>query len=205
MLRKTWAGLIAAAGLLAGNMAFAQITGSDHDFSTSGFTGGEICVVCHAPHNNVANVTGAPLWNHEVTAATFTVYTSDSLDASDVTQPDGQSKLCLSCHDGTVAVDNFGGTTTGTTFVTGAALLDTNLGNDHPISFTYDSALATTDGELEDPSTATSGLGGTIDADMLFGGSLECASCHDVHDNTIGPFLRVSNAGSALCLTCHIK
>jgi predicted CXXCH cytochrome family protein len=142
---------------------------------------------------------------HYIEGCTAPVYTSDSLDANDVTQPDGQSKLCLSCHDGTVAVDNFGGTTTGTTFVTGNALLDTNLGNDHPISFTYNSALATLDGGLEDPSTATSGLGSTIDADMLFGGSLECASCHDVHDNTIAPFLRVSNSGSALCLTCHIK
>ena len=205
MLSKTWAGFVAAVGLLASNMALAQITGTAHDFSGDGFSGGEICVVCHAPHNNIANVAGAPLWNHEVTVATFTVYTSDSLDATDITQPDGQSKLCLSCHDGTVAVDNFGGTTDGTTFVTGGALLDTNLGNDHPISFTYDSTLATLDGGLEDPSTANSGLGSTIDADMLFGGSLECASCHDVHDNTIGPFLRISNAGSALCLTCHIK
>lgn len=204
MLSKTWAGLLATVGLLAGNMASAQIVGSAHDFSGDGFSGGEICVVCHAPHNNTANVTGAPLWNHDVTQAVFTVYTSDTLDAADVTQPDGQSKLCLSCHDGTVAIDSFGGTT-GSTFMTGGALLDTNLGNDHPISFTYNSALAALDGGLEDPSVATSGLGGTIDADMLFGGSLECASCHDVHDNTIAPFLRVNNAGSALCLTCHIK
>jgi len=204
MLSKTWAALFATVGLLAGSMASAQITGSEHDFSGAGFSGGEICVVCHAPHNNVANVTGAPLWNHEVTQATFTVYTSDTLDATDVTQPDGQSKLCLSCHDGTVAIDSFGGAT-GTNFVTGAALLDTNLSNDHPISFTYNSALAALDGGLRDPSVATSGLGSTIAADMLFGGSLECASCHDVHDDTIAPFLRVSNAASALCLTCHDK
>jgi predicted CXXCH cytochrome family protein len=186
-------------------MALAQISGSDHDFSGAGFSGGEICVVCHAPHNNVANVTGAPLWNHEVTVANFQVYTSDSLDAGDVTQPDGQSKLCLSCHDGTVAVDNFGTAGTSNVFVTGDARLDTDLRNDHPISFTYNSTLATADGELEDPSTATTALGGTIDEDMLFGGSLECASCHDVHDNTIAPFLRVSNSASGLCLTCHIK
>lgn len=205
MLRKTWAGLLAAVGLLVGNMALAQISGSEHDFSNDGFAGGEICVVCHAPHNNVANVTGAPLWNHAVTTQIFTLYTSDSFDANDIAQPDGQSKLCLSCHDGTVAVDNFGTTGTSNVFVTGNALLDIDLSNDHPISFTYNSALATLDGELEDPSTATTALGGTIDNDMLFGGRLECASCHDVHDNTINPFLRVSNSGSAMCLTCHIK
>ena len=44
------------------------------------------------------------------------------------------------------------------------------------------------------------------------GFEVECASCHDPHgvpnvDNSefIPSFLRVSNAGSTLCLTCHIK
>ena len=83
------------------------------------------------------------MWNRNLSGATYTPYTSSSINATDIAaEPGGSSKLCLSCHDGTVAVDNFGGTTTGTTFVTGDALLDTNLGNDHPISFTYNSALA---------------------------------------------------------------
>ena len=48
--------------------------------------------------------------------------------------------------------------------------------------------------------------GGTIEAEMLFGGILECASCHDVHDNqSITYMLRVDNTGSNLCLTCHAK
>ncbi len=188
--------------------AQAVITGSAHDFSGKGWNpSGEICVVCHTPHNAQ---TAVPLWNHETTTASFTLYgNSATLDATDVSQPAGVSKLCLSCHDGTVAVDNFGGTTTGTKFVTGGKLLGTDLSNDHPISFTYNDALATTDGALHPPTTSASGLGGNIDADMLFGTAsdkLECASCHDVHNAAnIGKLLRVSNASSALCLTCHAK
>lgn len=34
---------------------------------------------------------------------------------------------------------------------------------------------------------------------------VECASCHDPHSNANSTFLRVSNAGSAVCLACHIK
>jgi predicted CXXCH cytochrome family protein len=35
--------------------------------------------------------------------------------------------------------------------------------------------------------------------------SVECASCHDPHTPNNGVFLRVSNAGSGLCLSCHVK
>jgi predicted CXXCH cytochrome family protein len=35
--------------------------------------------------------------------------------------------------------------------------------------------------------------------------SVECASCHDPHTPNNGTFLRVSNAGSGLCLSCHVK
>ena len=89
-----------------------------------------------------------------------------------------------------------------------SAILGTDLSDDHPISFTYGTTLATADGELFDPTITASGLGGNIDADMLFGATndqLECASCHDVHDDTHGNFLIMSNTASALCLTCHNK
>ncbi len=192
---------------LIGIVSAQTIVGSDHDFSGKNWnTTGEICVVCHTPHNADTGVNGAPLWNHEVTTATFTVYTSSTFDAASG-QPDGASKLCLSCHDGTVAMDNFGGKTNGTNFVGGNKNFGTDLSNDHPISFTYDATLATADGELKDPSS-TSGLGGTIAEDLLIGGKMECASCHDVH-NTVAvngtKLLVKSNSGSALCLTCHSK
>ena len=184
-------------------VSFGQITGSGHDFSGETWnTTGEICIVCHTPHNGTA-VANAPLWNHDVTSATFTLYTSPTLDAT-VAQPGSNSLLCLSCHDGTVALESFGGNT-GTNFMTGSALVGTSLNNDHPISFDYNTALSSTDDGLADPSAVNSGLGGTIDADMLFSERMECASCHDVHDNQFGSFLRLDNGGSALCLTCHLK
>ena len=197
--------LIVFAALTLTVGAFGQnITGSAHDFSGSGWSSGRICLPCHTPHNADTTETGAPLWNHEVTAATFTLYDSPTLDAT-VSQPDGNSKLCLSCHDGTVAIDSFGGGT-GTTFIAGVANLDDDLTDDHPISFTYDTALATADGGLFDPTTASSGLGSSINDDMLFSGKMQCASCHDVHDAAdLDNLLVKSNEVSALCFTCHDK
>lgn len=201
--------LSATGGLLLGGVLFCSnsyglITGSKHDFSQEGWSGGEICVACHAPHNNI-DVADAPLWNHTVSEAVYELYTSPTLTADDLTQPGGVSKLCLSCHDGTVAVDAFGGSE-GTHTIGEGFNLGTDLGDDHPISFTYDSELALEDGGLHDPASAVSGLGGTIEADMLFAGRMECASCHDVHNKyDLQGLLKVANDGSALCLTCHDK
>lgn len=187
-------------------LCFAQLSGSVHDFSGSAWnTSGEMCIVCHTPHNADASVADAPLWNHSSTTELFQLYTSATLQAVPG-QPDGSSKLCLSCHDGVTAVDNFGGTTTGTQVLSGSTNIGTDLSNDHPISFTYDATLASADGALKDPSTDVSGLGSTIDADMLFSGKMQCASCHDVHNGAgVAHLLLKSNAGSALCLTCHVK
>ena len=189
--------------------ATGQITNSAHDFAKAGAfnAGGEICEACHTPHNS--NTSYSPLWDHAVTSATFTLYdntVSSTFDGA-TSQPTGTSKLCLSCHDGTVGIDNFGGSG-GTTMITGDDLIGIDLTNDHPISFDYTTALANTDGELYDPSTALSGMtaAGTIATDMLFSNSMECASCHDVHNSAgFTNLLVLDNAGSALCLTCHDK
>ncbi|MFQ6613780.1 MAG: cytochrome C, partial [Fidelibacterota bacterium] len=154
--------LIIGSGLLMGQ----GITGSEHDFSSENWnSSGEICIVCHTPHNADNAVSSAPLWNHQVTSATFTLYSSGTLDAT-VGQPDGVSKLCLSCHDGTVAIDNFGGNTNGLQMIGAGEKLGTDISDDHPISITYDATLASSDGGLYDPTQANSGLGGTIDDDM---------------------------------------
>ena len=200
---KKLAGLIAIAGLFLSGMASAQIAGTDHDLRGQPGTGGEVCVVCHTPHNADTSVTNAPLWDHELTVASFTPYISPTLDAT-VGQPTGGSRLCLSCHDGTVAIDSFGGRT-GTNIIGAGGLIGDDLSDDHPISFVYDTALATSDGGLFDPATALSGLGGTINDDMLFAGNLQCGSCHDVHDDSNAPFLRMTNDASAMCFTCHDK
>jgi predicted CXXCH cytochrome family protein len=194
--------LILACAIAAGQ----NIQGSAHDFSNDSWnTSGQMCIVCHTPHNADATVTNAPLWNHATTTATFTTYNSATMEAT-TGQPDASAKLCLSCHDGTVAVDNYSTQGGGSHYMVGGALIGTNLGDDHPISFTYNSSLASSDGGLHDPSTTNSGLGGTIAEDMLIGGKMQCASCHDVHNGSgVAKLLRKSNAGSALCLTCHDK
>jgi predicted CXXCH cytochrome family protein len=208
----------AGAALLGFAMpASAQtIAGSAHDVSAQGYSLGQICIVCHTPHSAINAALDKPLWDHENTTSVFTVYDSNTFDSgtggaalNNITQPSGHSLMCLSCHDGTLGVDAFGGTTPGTDLIVGPALLDTDLTDDHPISFLYDPVLATTDGELYDPTATVSGLpgGGTIDQDMLFGGQMQCSSCHDVHDDTLSPFLRKSMTApaSGLCLTCHNK
>lgn len=205
--RRIWPLMVCVCAVLA-MPTFGAITGSAHDFSAAGWnTTGEICAPCHVPHNADLTVVGAPLWSHEVTTQTFTLYSSPSFDgAGTAGQPSGTSKLCLSCHDGTVALDNFAGFVGGTNYIQQPYNLGTDLSSSHPISFTYDTSLASTDGGLFDPATHNSGLGGSITNDLLYQDKLECSSCHDVHDEAGNSFLLVkSNAGSSLCLTCHDK
>ena len=192
--------------MLGAGAAGAQISGSDHDFSGETWSNGTICLPCHTTHDGVTDFV-APLWNHQVTEATFTMYTSDTLDGAVDPQPADVSKACLSCHDGTVALENFGGTTNGTTFITGPALIGTDLANDHPISVVYSAGTGTGQDPELNPTTATY-ADGTI-ADYLFAGKVECATCHDVHNGgAVGtnPALLVEDpAGSVMCLRCHAK
>jgi len=200
---RRWAVILAI--FLAARGAGAQtghITGSKHDFSAQAWAAQQICIVCHTPHNGGAGA--GPLWNHASTTAPFTLYSSDTFDGTFApSAPVGASRACLSCHDGTVALDSYGGNT-GTTLLTGPALLGANLADDHPVSFTYDNLA---DPELWNPTIAGRGpRGGSIQDEMLFGGRVECASCHDVHNSFNQAKLLVkSNVGSALCLTCHDK
>ena len=193
------------------------ITGSAHDFTSSAWSGGRICIACHTPHNADTSVTDAPLWNHRNSTATYTLYASATFNAGGtIGQPSGLSKLCLSCHDGTVAVDSFGGTT-GSTNITARNNMGTSLSDDHPIGFVYNTALATADGSLHDPTTKSVTIGsggqtktGSIASVMLYNNKLECSSCHDVHNTfTVGGagtgLVKVATAGSAICLACHNK
>jgi predicted CXXCH cytochrome family protein len=190
-----------------------QISGTAHDFSTKTWAPLEDkkCGVCHTVHKAMS-VPSAPLWNHQVTSvASYTLYSSPTFDGSStITNPGASSKLCLSCHDGTVALENFGGINTGTTYIASEFLVGGTTGNslatEHPISFDYTDALATLDGGLNPPSTTPSGLGGTIASNLLFDNKMECASCHDVHNRyNVAHLLRIANTNSQLCLTCHKK
>jgi len=202
------AGAAVAAFLLLANTGSARIQGSAHDLSVLD-PDQRLCVFCHASHNTDTTIVDAPLWNHDTTTKNYQLYNSPTLDAT-VSQPQGASRLCLSCHDGTVAVDSYGGRT-GTIFLGGDLAIGADeLVNDHPVSFLYDDALATDDGELFMPTSTPSGLGGTIDEDLLFNGNLECSSCHDVHNGASAEavnysLLMISQVRSQLCLTCHDK
>lgn len=231
-------GLGSMALMMSGVATAGTITGSAHDMSGQSFTGGQICVTCHVPHNG-AEAGSGPLWNHALqpVGTTYTVYTDaggGSLDAT-IGTPGGASKLCLSCHDGTVAVDSFGGNTGTINISAGGSLgadgvangasrdLGTDLSNDHPFSFDY-LAVAQADGGPDagikgSGTTITIGSGTKTKTDtianlMLDGsGNMQCTSCHDVHNeytqtsNTVDGYrlLKISIDGSAICLTCHDK
>ncbi len=146
----------------------------------------------------------APLWNRSAGTGSYRVYSSPTFDA-EIDYPGGVSKLCLSCHDGISAIDSFGGVN-GSVLMSGDARLGTAPGDHHPVSFVYDSALAQKDGDLHDPNTASSGLGGTVAEKLLVNGRVECTSCHDVHNRH--DFLRYIDTGGGidgLCSTCHIS
>ena len=113
--------------------ATADIENSAHDFSPFGWSRGEICLPCHTPHKANIDVVDAPLWNHEITVASYDTYTSGAAVPFDQAL-DSRSILCMSCHDGTVALDAFGGNsgTPGNT-IGPAGLLGTDLTDDHPV------------------------------------------------------------------------
>lgn len=203
--------------------------------SSSAFTGAlrstnqdQICIFCHTPHNAVKNV---PLWNRSnPDPTTYKLYTSSAtLNEAKGTKSklyaDSISLFCLSCHDGTASnianlvvnksaaiTGNWNWTTrggTGSVNTTPANLTADNLSltNDHPIGFTYPTTDPTL--KLQPLANVKTGFGGKTVFFNSNGGAninqMECSSCHAVHDNFAGPFLRTYNTSSALCLTCHNK
>ncbi len=200
---------VAGLALILGSSAAAQPTSvvqSPHNLSAGGpgpiraASENEVCIFCHAPHNASPI---RPLWNREMPTEAYTIYTSRALDA-ELGQPTGASKMCLSCHDGTIAlgavvsrpspIGMAGGITV---MPDGPSRIGTDLRDDHPISFRYDSSLAAQDPHLHSPAA----LPRTVRLDP--NGELQCTSCHDAHNNQYGDFLVMENAHSALCISCH--
>ena len=104
---------------LAASGAFASVAGSivntRHNMGSAGLgpntaaaaDTAEICIFCHTPHGGDTNAP-VPLWNKQLTTATFTVYDqlgTSTLDAA-VGDVGSVSLACLTCHDGTQAIDN---------------------------------------------------------------------------------------------------
>jgi len=169
-------------------------TSSTSDVKASSET--EICIFCHTPHFATGD---GPLWNHQMSAAIYTPY-KDALVAT-VGQPTGSSRLCLSCHDGTVALgmvnSRGGGIAMNISTMPDTFNLGIDLTSDHPISFVYDSGLASADGGLVDPNSLPQAI--QLDPSS----QMQCTSCHDPHNNQYGNFLVMDNTGDALCTACH--
>jgi predicted CXXCH cytochrome family protein len=198
-------------------------------FGTDPALSSQVCLFCHTPHhaNSGLSDINAPLWNRAIDRTKiFTTYSSPTMVGSPGNPNLTVSVLCLGCHDGThapattngISIDDkhglinfpsfgspqqFNSNCTschpgGTGFSYPTMRLGPNLSNDHPIAVNYPTGLGS---RFKTPPDAQRGWS---DA-RLYNGKVECQSCHQVHDPSIPPFLRKSNAGSALCLTCHVK
>ncbi|MCB9849868.1 MAG: cytochrome C [Phycisphaerales bacterium] len=160
--------------------------------------GNQVCLPCHTPHNALLAGEDNVLWNHGETGETFVMYSSTA------NQPEGPSKMCLSCHDGVTAIDNYGGNS-GSIVMTGDAALGTDLSDDHPIGVEYPTSAPA---DYNAPASFSPGIGGGTGVQLVTISGIErveCTSCHHVHNNGLGNFLRVPIQESYLCLQCHIK
>lgn len=200
--------LVVIASLAGSSCLAVSIVDTKHNLSSTGpgdvraLIEDKICVFCHTPHNATPF---SPLWNKKIEPKAYLLYQSSTLSAVPG-QPSGPTRLCLSCHDGTIALGEIVNPPSGTP-PSGIAMtserlssgmrsyLGTDISNDHPVAFSYYDALPNP--ELADtlpPILHTYG-----------GGDVHCTTCHDPHDNSFGKFLVMNNAYSALCITCHDK
>lgn len=183
-----------------------SIVNSKHDLSSLGpgpiraVHETEVCIFCHAPHNAEPDT---PLWNRENPLTHYRIYQSSTTDAR-IDQPSGPSKMCLSCHDGSMALGNVLSrpvtdpiVMTARTIPPGTTDLTNDLSDDHPIGFRYDRALSNRDPQIRDP--------GVVSPVLPLGkhNEMHCTTCHDPHNNELGDFLRVSDQMSAICISCH--
>jgi hypothetical protein len=216
------------------------IQGTPHDVQIiTGEAGLEPCAMCHSPHSGTGDY---PLWNRDQGPQTYTMYNSPSFDMNDFnTGPQTPSSLCLVCHNGVFSsLVNYPGPGSHSNEnydyqmnPTFWAMLDTDLSNDHPISFTYapskDSSQDNNGFPAATPCTDApwrNWIVGSVGTYPLYGSGttaapttqFECATCHAVHDTVAYPgkqmvggksvgsqvfFLRADNSGSAMCADCH--
>jgi predicted CXXCH cytochrome family protein len=195
----------------------ADVLGSHNMAPASGspITGnlGSSCLYCHAPHSGINGTNGVnttPLWSQKLsTVQSYTVYSSSTMvNKTNASPPLGSnSTLCLSCHDGTVALGtltpygqvSMSGSLSGT-----AADLGTNLQTTHPFSFV--TPLQPTSDIWPSLSASPPTTQDTTHAVQLIKGNVECGSCHNPHVQNIDPssdFLVINNSQSALCVACH--
>lgn len=193
-------------GILLSAPVEAGVKDSLHNLSATGpgnvkaVLADEVCDFCHISHSGGSQ---AALWNRKSPSAEYIPYSSSTAIARPG-QPTGSSLLCLSCHDGTIALGEVlnrgaphsmaGGVNK---MPPGRGLQGTDLSDDHPISFEYSANLASSNGELALPGSFNNAL--RLDRN----GELQCTTCHDAHDSPYGKLLRLPNIGSQLCVECH--
>ena len=164
------------------------------------------CTFCHAPHSGIGANT--PLWNQKLSQQTYTPYNSTTYHQQGNTQPTlgVTTSLCLSCHDGTVAVGQSAayGPLPTTGQLRSADSFGTTLTGSHPLSLVTPikdapslAASLAAQGKSADPTGAV----------KLVNGSIECTSCHDPHiqniDKVAQNFLIRDSSNAQMCLACH--
>ena len=230
-------GMLGGVALGLSPTARASIVGSKHDFSVgtnylvngvsfvSSATSTNVCGACHTIHHAPDPARG-PLWIHTPTKNTFVTYNQSGSEnfPSGLTVALGSSSLaCLSCHDGSVAINSQDSLSDGiistsikdTTpvFISPKAVVIEVSGNVddlthmHPIGINYSTAVGLMpQGDLNPITTPIAG--GTIANVMLKSGNVECSSCHDIHrtqGTSTSSGIYTIASGQLLCLTCHNK
>ncbi len=241
-------GLLLVAAVAWSDLAGAQsgIRGSKHDLGNGQNDNYEVCVYCHTPHGANREV-DAPLWNKPGGVQAYRTYDSATIDGK-ILPVGSVSTACLSCHDGTQAMDtviNAPGSGLGRGRIgSGVGALSPNvianlgvdLRNDHPVGVQYggfDPGRGQIDPDFVNRATGLQSalmLGRMrwwVDTERVPNGNrdktdmilytrsvdgvdqpfVECATCHDPHrgSGTNPAFMRLTNKGSNLCLSCHIK
>jgi len=169
-------------------------------------SGNASCTFCHAPHSGLGGVSG--LWSQTLSQANYTPYTSTTYHETGNTKPPlgVTSSLCLSCHDGTVAVGQ--SVPYGRVQMTGSLAqgdsFGTNLTSSHPFSLVLPMKDApdlvqslVSQGKTNDP----------LQKVKLINGNIECISCHNPHvqntDQVAQGFLVRDSSSGQMCLACH--
>ncbi|MFQ5913702.1 MAG: cytochrome c3 family protein [Nitrospinota bacterium] len=229
MMRTRWKvgllafGIVAALARAPSAWAAEAVTGTKHDFSDLS-KAGHICFTCHYPHKAGQSQL---IWNHQYSANSFS-WTDATQTTGLTTLPtnigtpwSGPTKLCLSCHDGSVAIGDVmapGMTDWSTTdFVTGNRQVATatgDLSGNHPVEapYPYNGVQNTYNGITTGADVNIPGFVATPAVVKIFADSaavgpnnrgIECPSCHNPHDDSNGKFLRVDKG--AICQNCHAK
>lgn len=225
-MTRTWiAAAITAFTLSGAGPARAGVESTVHNLSVSGpgqiksTTEQEVCIFCHAMHVPTAKV---PLWNRELpNTAVYKVYKSTTLKSA-ARPPDGASKLCLSCHDGTIALGNVLSRAKGIEMRNVGARgeipasrrshLGTDLSGAHPVSLPYDdNAYRARNLDKDKALGIETGLAdkSAVAKDLLDPeGKVQCTSCHDPHEDKYAAAGQVPHfwrrpTVSEVCENCH--